>query len=196
MSQPPLPSRQDDSSLLNGGPAMELEEQAGSSLVPDRVLEPDEIVLYCSRPSFWYVWLGCLNVVFVVVLILVGVYVVSYEFHENFSGLPAHLPGGGLLLIVLRWLWLLVDWYFCICILTNHRLITLRGFWSGRPVELLLAEARYPAIQADWRQRLLGIGTIGLARRGCEYVQYWWPMMAKPREVHQLIVQAIEAQSR
>jgi uncharacterized membrane protein YdbT with pleckstrin-like domain len=90
-----------------------------------------------------------------------------------------------------RLFWQFLEWLSRVYVLTDRRVIRVRGVWRVRVFEALLKNIQHTTVERSMRERLLGLGTIGFATSGTAFTEASWRMVARPLEVHQIVVQTI-----
>lgn len=162
---------------------------AAFTAVPVGVIDSGEIVLLAIKPSMWrpffdsasWVVTGCL---------LAGV----------LTGLGRPVPGLSLaataqviLLVVLarvavsvvRWI---PTWY----VLSNRRIISIRGVRSPRISACLLTDVRGTHLQCFLAEKLTRLGTIVFVTDSADKVPHIWQSITSPDLVHAKIRRAIQ----
>jgi len=169
---------------------------AGEAVVPQisalatSLLADGEIVHLRLKPSLWFVLLTSAPVItFGVILILVSNLPIM-------AGAAANLVKAGSLVIGLRLVWALLQWFGRIYILTDRRVIRQRGVLNIQVFECRLDRLQNTFIHRTLVQRILGIGTIFFATAGSGQVEAMWQHVAHPAGVHKQIIEAIARHSR
>lgn len=171
-----------------GGEAGELDARL-AALLPAELLQPGEIIVLLLKPSLWFVVLGSLRS-----LAIIGVA----------AWLAASLIGRGVLhvsandvtlaavgLAVLRLFWQFLEWLSRFYVLTDRRVVRVRGVVRVSVFEAPLQKVQHTTAYYSLRERLFGLGTIGFATAGTGLVEAWWHMIARPLEVHRIVVQTL-----
>ncbi len=157
--------------------------------LPGGVLDGGEIVLLATKPSMWRPvfdsapWL-------VTCCLLAGVLT---WLGKPLPGLSLTATAQVVLLVafarvglaVVRWV---PRWY----VLTNRRVIDIRGVRSPRIQACLLVEIRNTYLNSSAAEKLTRLGTITFVTDEANKVSRLWQSIAKPEEVHTKIRRAIE----
>lgn len=193
---PPLPVRtlpRDQARAENAGVAEEAMPQA-VALLPAELLQSGEIIILLLKPSPWFIILGCLKTLFVVGVLLALALGLSNAAPAALAVLPqradmvllAVLAGG------VRLFWQFLEWLGRLYVLTDRRVIRIRGVIGVQVFEAPLKHIQHTTLLFSLRERLFGLGTLGFATSGTGLIEAHWTMVARPMEVHQTVVQALE----
>ncbi|NIA20936.1 MAG: PH domain-containing protein [Anaerolineaceae bacterium] len=161
-----------------------------TSALATSLLADGEIVHLRLKPSLWFVLLVSAPVItFGAVLILVGNLPVM-------AGAAASFVKAGTLVIGLRLVWALLQWFGRVYILTDRRVIRQRGVLNIQVFECRLDRLQNTFIRRTLVQRILGIGTIFFATAGSGQIESMWQHIAHPARVHKQIIEAITRHCR
>ena len=177
--------RQQIDLLLTEGAGASPLAQAG--LLPAQLLDGDEIVILAIKPSLWFVlfmsarWLIALGLVIAATAWL---------------GTP---PSLGKALMVKACLALagarvgfaLLQWVSRLYVLTNRRIMRLRGIFNVDLFECQLTKIQNTFLTMTWYERLTGLGSISFATAGTGGVEASWVSINNPLEVHERVRSAI-----
>lgn len=156
------------------------------ALVRARLLRSGEQIILMLRPSPWYIILSCLNSLgLIIAASLLLHYVQSWTDQllldqRNLITLTA-------MVITLRLTWQLFEWLSRIYVLTDQRIIRIKGVLRTTIFQASLDEVSPPRLMRSLLERLTGIGTIGLAHQDSRYFEAYWQMIATPEDVHEII---------
>ena len=70
-------------------------------------------------------------------------------------------------------------------------MIRIRGVIRVHVFECQLAQIQHTNLLFSLRERVFGLGTIGFATAGTAAAEVFWLMIARPLDVHQLLVQTL-----
>ena len=124
---PPEPQRT-GANAEGGGPegAAEIDNRV-SSMLPDELLQPNEIIILLLKPSLWFILLPCLSFL-IGLAVLAGVAI----WLRN-AGHLAYLTRQDIVLCCIglagiRLFWQFLEWLSRVYVLTDQRVIRLMGF--------------------------------------------------------------------
>ena len=90
-----------------------------------------------------------------------------------------------------RLFWQFLEWLSRVYVLTDRRVIRVKGVLRISVFEAPLRQIQHTAAQYSIRERIFGLGTIGFATAGTGVIEAAWEMVARPMEVHGAVVQAL-----
>ncbi len=157
--------------------------------LPGGVIDGGEIVLMAIKPSMWrplfdsMPWLVTTGVFAVAILLL----------RAPLPGLSVSISAQLLLALgfvrvafaIARWI---ATWY----VLTNRRIMDVRGARAPRITSFALIEIRNTYLNATAPERLVRLGTITFVSKHADDRPHFWESVAQPEEVHAKIRRAIE----
>ena len=182
----PAPARAEPAATPNEAPTRAARLGA---LIPDRALDPGEIVILMRKPSPWAILLDAWQGIAVIVALVAVLFLLRARgFIEPTS---RELLVLGIGLAAVRLFWQLLDWTGRNYVLTDRRVLRVSGVARLDVCEIPLAKIRHAAVGQRAVERVLGIGT--LAFRTCDHqrLQGHWARLARPHEVQQYVHQAI-----
>ena len=161
------------------------------AMLPDGILQDDEIILLLVRPSTLFVLLGSLGglTAIAVVTLLLAMLTI------RFTWIPLQemqVYAIGVAAAAARLLWQTLDWIGRLYILTDRRVIRRVGVLQVSVFETPLRNIQHTSVFRLLRERLVGLGTIGFATAGSDVFDAFWVMVRNPFAVHKAVVEAIE----
>lgn len=170
-------------------------DRSVDALLPAQLLQPDEIVILLIKPSIWYVLLASLWFVSALILLL-GALLTLHS-----SGLVPYFSRQDLILIGaggigFRLFWQFLEWLSRVYVLTDRRIIRVKGVLRVQVFEAQLKEITHTSLYFSLRERLFSLGTITFATAGTDGFNAAWLMIPQPLETHQVVVQAIDRYRR
>ena len=178
-----------------GGPEAapgDLAARAGD-LLPAQLIDPGEIIVLLLKPSPWFIVLGPLRSLSVLLVFTIAMIALD---HTEVIGISNRdLAAFGLLLIGLRIIWQFLEWLSRVYVLTDRRVIRVKGVIRVQVFETRLDQIEHTELLLSLRERLFGLGTITFATAGTAITELWWTMIARPLEAHQHVVEAINRYS-
>ena len=163
---------------------------APEDLVPAQLLDGGEVVILAIKPSLWFIlfnsfrWVAVLGLLVAVVLW----YSPAWYWLE-----PKVLLQGAIGLGVLRVVVASLQWVSRLYVLTNRRLMRIRGVLNVDIFECRLAKIQNTFMRLSWYERLTRLGTIDITTAGTGLVEARWENVPRPLEVHDALRQAVSA---
>ncbi len=166
-----------------------------AAVVPEHLLQQDEIVLILTKPSLWFIVLTSFR--FILTTVLLGI--LTVQLLERFWVLSPLTPQTVAVVTVLvvlgRLIWGLLVWTSHIYMLTNQRVVTIKGVINVHVFQAPLRKVQRTALYLPWVMRILGIGTVGLATAATTGFDSTWVMIGRPLQTHEQVVAAINKMS-
>ena len=155
------------------------------------LLNGSEAIILAIKPSLWYVllvsgrWLA----------VLLGVCVAAWLMWQRnfFVGQAQLLLGIALVGISIRLVFGLLQWQSRAYILTNFRMLSIRGVLRVDMFQCHLLRLRDVPLTTSTVEKLLGLGTIGLVHDSSAQPAAYWRNIRRPEQVRQQIIEAINA---
>ena len=170
-------------------PGGQIAEQPSAALLPEKILQPGEIIILFVKPSPWYILLTSLGSLGAILMILLAFWIVN-----NYLNLGVRRVDLLLVLVVLvgiRLFWQFLEWLSRIYVLTDRRVVRVFGVLRVHVFETQLENIQHTTAHYSIRERFFGLGTIGFTTAGTGFTEAYWQMVANPRDVHQKIIQAL-----
>lgn len=169
-----------------------------------RYVPEGERVLLSIRPSSLFVPLWPLGSLLAILLCTVGgAWVLGVlsdrlgrsdrELHASLHEWATWLAVTGWGAVFLRLLWQVVRWRFCHYILTDQRLVRVSGVLRQDIADIPLRSVQHLTLYRSFRERITGLGTIGINTSGTAFTEAYWVMLSRPREVFATIRTALDA---
>ena len=167
----------------------EVADRRAAQMLPAELLQPGEIIILLIKPSLWYVVLGSLGS-----LAAIGVVYVVARWLDAVGF--AALSRRDLLLLAIgaaavRLFWQFLEWLSRVYVLTDRRVIRVKGVLRISVFEAPLRKIQHTLVQFTVRERLFGLGTIGFTTAGTGAVEAAWEMVPHPLDVHRTVVEAL-----
>jgi len=155
------------------------------------LLNGSEIIILATKPSLWYV----LFVSSRWVIILLPFSVAAWLFGQMrwLGGEAQLLLGIALAGIIIRLAFGLLQWQSRVYILTNLRVLRIRGVLRVEMFQCHLLRLKDVSLTACAAEKLLGLGTIGLVSDSSTPTAAHWFNIRHPVQVRQQILEAISA---
>lgn len=158
-----------------------------ATLLTSHILQDGEIVLLILKPSVWFVLISCLRFLATVLIFIIG----SILLDERLPYKSIVYVDVGIFLIAGRVMWSVLNWMGRVYVLTDRRIITLSGVFTIDIFDCPLRRVARTRIVYSTRERVLRLGSIQIIPSDEELPDGLWQMVARPLEVHESIVAAI-----
>ncbi len=176
------------------GPAVAESHRAGAGtgeivqadLLPAQLLGGDEIVIFAVKPSLWFVLFTSARWLIAMAL------VIGLSGWLDTAGMSrALVVKAALALGGARLGFALLQWVSRLYVLTNRRIMRLRGIFNVDLFECQLTKIQNTYLTMTWYERLAGLGSISFATAGTGGVEASWTDVNNPLEVHERVRSAI-----
>ena len=165
--------------------------QAAERVAKFDLLNGSEVIILAIKPSLWYVllvsgrWLA----------VLLGVCVAAWLMWQLnfFAGQAQVLLGIALAGIGIRLAFGLLQWQSRAYILTNVRVLRIRGVLRVDMCQCHLLRIKDVPLTHSPAEKLLGLGTIALVHDSSTQPVACWRNVRHPEQVRQQIIEAINA---
>ena len=157
-------------------------------LVPAGVLKDGETVLLAIKPSGWFVLLVSWPVLAVVALVALGLYLLW-----RYIGVNLPLNAAMCLCLAVACIRITVacmQWLGRMYILTDRRIMSVRGAVRSDVASWMLKDIRQLALSAGRADKLLGIASLLVVAGSDDVPQPAWTHLARPIEVHRIVSEA------
>ena len=166
-----------------------------AAMLPAELLQPHEIIILLLKPSPWFIVLAPLKTLVTLAILTLlgwlaaGMYVGGPVAQRDVVVL-------GIALIGFRLFWQFLEWLSRVYVLTDQRMIRVRGVLRVQVFECQLKQIQHTEASFSIRERVFALGTIAFATAGTALAEVYWSMLARPLEVHQRIVQTLRRYRR
>ncbi|MEM6392569.1 MAG: PH domain-containing protein [Planctomycetota bacterium] len=173
-----------------------------ATLLPADLLDGGELVLLVVKPSPWYIVLAALRPLAWIAVVTAGLVTLNNAVVDlGWLGLgerrlPRVVDSRDLILLGFgvggaRLFWQLLEWLSRVYVLTDRRVIRVKGVLTVQVFQCTLAKLQQTDLVFTVRERLFGLGTIGFSTAGTGLSEAFWVMLARPLEVHKAVVEAM-----
>ena len=164
------------------------------ALVPQRVLQDGEVVILAVKPSPWFVLEVSWPVVVIAALaaaaVLLGLRIFgSVVSRQTVLGICVTIGCVRLFVGCFQWMARLY-------VLTNHRVIRIRGVVRENVFSCPLKRLRKACLSTTLFERMVGVGSLLLMTVESEYPAAEWSCVARPAEVERVVNKAIRRAQR
>ena len=155
------------------------------------LLNGSEIIILATKPSLWYVLLVSSRWV----IILLPFSVAAWLFGQMgwLGGQAQLLLGVALAGMIIRLAFGLLQWQSRVYILTNLRVLRIRGVLRVEMFQCHLLRLKDVSLTAGAAEKLLALGTIGLVNDSSAQSAAHWFNIRHPVQVRQQVLKAINA---
>lgn len=160
------------------------------ALLPGQILQPGELIILLLKPSPWFILLEPLGYYIKVGVLAAVAAAFTSNGYDRFFGTRDILLLT-ILLICGRVFWQFLDWLGRTYVLTDRRVIRIRGVMRIHVFECQLKQVQHTTANFSLRERLFGLGTIGWNTSGTTETEAYWRMIANPLDVHQTIIRTL-----
>jgi uncharacterized membrane protein YdbT with pleckstrin-like domain len=166
-----------------------------AAVVPEQILHGDEVVLLLTKPSLWFIVFTSFR--FILTTVLLGILAVRLSQFTTAITVSSHTLALIAVIICLgRLVWALLVWTSHIYMLTNQRIVTIKGVINVNMFQANLRKIQRTTLCQPLLLRLFSTGTIGFATAATTDFDSTWLMIARPLQTHEAIVAAINKAQR
>jgi len=163
-------------------------------VMPERLLDEGEVVLLAIKPSLWFILFHSAKVIAVIIAMLVLLPHLPRDVFVYVSLRTLYQIGAVLVVVQLTISFL--RWLSRLYVLTNRRVIRIRGVLNVDVFDVPLIRIQNTFITLAVQERVLGLGSIQFATAGTGAVEANWMNINNPLEVHEIIRRAIRQVQR
>lgn len=161
---------------------------AAVDLVPEHLLDGGEIVIFAIKPSLWLILFSSMRWL----LILACVIALSPWLSTVIPGAQrAIIVKAALALAAARLGFAVMDWVARLYVLTNRRVMRIRGIFNVNLFECSLQRIQNTAMSLTWYERIFSLGSIHFATAGTTGYEATWQTVPNPMAVHEQIRAAL-----
>lgn len=168
----------------------ELSNADGAAMLPAQLLQPGELIILMIKPSALYILLAPLRALFVIIVAVMLFDQLASTDMVNLSRQDVSLAG--IFLVGLRLFWQFLDWMSRVYVLTDRRVIRVKGVLRVEVFEASLKQVQHTEAHFSIRERMFALGTISFATAGTSAPEAYWRMVSKPLQIHQTIVRTLD----
>lgn len=163
--------------------------QPNAAILPAELLQPGEVIILLLKPSLWYLLLAPLRTLLMIVLLSFAVFYLCDYVSLPISKHDVLIAGGGL--FGLRVFWQFLNWLSRIYVLTDQRVIRVKGVFHVEIFEAPLKKLQHTQMTFLVRERIFGLGSIHFSTAGTDFTEASWEMINHPLEAHQTIIRTM-----
>jgi hypothetical protein len=162
-----------------------------SAEMPEGVLGDGETVILMTRPSVWFVLLESLPVLAAAFLVALSLVVAAKGFHVDIPGRLRYLVPACLVVMLMRLYIASFQWMRRIYILTNRRVLRMRGLIRTEIFECPLENMSGASLSVSRSQRFCHTATVLFDIPTLETEAGAWHHVPRPSDVIELVSDAI-----
>jgi hypothetical protein len=164
-----------------------------ADLVPAHLLDQNEIVIMAIKPSLWFVVFESSR--WLIILTLVALAAAGWG--EQLAWVHSRtVVQAAAVLMSARVGFAMLQWVARLYVLTNRRVLRLRGIFNIQVFECGLPRIQNTFLTLSWYERLLALGSIHFATAGTGQIEASWVNVNRPLEVHEQVRAAIHHSHR
>ena len=160
-----------------------------AALLPADLLQPGELIILLLKPSPWYILLAPLGSLAAMTILILAAMVLTARLQVQIGHRDLFLLW--VALVGARLFWQFLDWLGRIFVLTDRRVVRVKGVLRINVFETPLRNIQHTYALFSLRERFLGLGTIAFATSGTAFIECAWDMVARPLAVHREVVRAL-----
>ena len=162
--------------------------QAANYLVPANLLAGDEIIILMTKPSGWFIWLVSGPVAATAALVAaVAIAAAAYGQSVPLEVIETLCAAAVLLRLLGAW-W---QWLGRTYVLTNRRIITVRGLMRVSVAEAPLAAVAKVELSATLGERAVGAASLYCTGASGPPARVVWNTLNRPQEVIEIVNKAV-----
>jgi membrane protein YdbS with pleckstrin-like domain len=164
-------------------------------VVPEQILHGDEVVLLLTKPSLWFIVFTSFR--FILTTFLLGILAVRVAQFTSWVAVSSQTIALITVIVCLgRLVWALLVWTSHVYMLTNQRIVTIKGVVNVTMFQANLRKIQRTTLYQPWVLRVFSTGTIGFATAATTEFDSTWVMIARPLQTHETVVSAINRAQR
>lgn len=156
----------------------------GAVAAANQLLDGGEVVIFALKPSLWFIPLVSGRWIAAMVLVIAAVRLAPW----SQSALP--LMQLAIAAVIVRMAWATMQWSTRLYVLTNRRVMRVRGVFNVELFECALTQIQNTWLSLSLPERIVRIGTIHVST-AADGGNAAWRMLPRPREIHEQLCDAI-----
>lgn len=167
-------------------PSAEHTDTAPAIPLPAEAIEDGDEIIFVIKPSGWFVLLSSWPVI--VAAVLVGAIATLFKFAGPYQAVPLVCTA----VVCMRVMVACIQWMGMLYILTNRRVIRLRGVAKVEVRACPLREIAEAQLVSGLYEGMLGLASLVFVLHDGKSAAFCWPSVAAPKEVQDAITAAIK----
>lgn len=173
------------------GSHADLVRDHAATMLPQELLQSGETIILLLKPSPWYILLQSLGFIAGTAVLVVLLIMLWRSGYSMWGIGKRDIVVLGLAAIGARLFWQFLEWLSRIYVLTDRRVIRIRGVIRVHVFETRLQQIQHTTLFFSLRERIFGLGTLGFATAGTALTEAYWQMLAHPMEVQRVVIETI-----
>jgi uncharacterized membrane protein YdbT with pleckstrin-like domain len=162
-----------------------------NDMLPSDLLAEDETVVFAIKPSLWTIAFLSFRTTIVAAVIMILTALLGPTL--NLGRLAAYIIEAAAVAVVGRVGFALLQWVSRCYVLTDRRVIRIRGVFTIDIFQCALGRVQNTFLVLTLPQRVLGLGNIEFTTAGTGAVEAIWRHCRHPLKVHQQLIRAMNA---
>jgi len=159
-----------------------------ATLLTRHILSDGELILLVLKPSLWFILLGSLR--FIAVVLILAIAAKIYE--EPLPYKNIFYVDAAIFLIAGRIMWAVLQWMGRLYILTDMRIVRISGVFSVDIYDCPLRKLARTRIVATVKERILRLGSIEIIPQDAAFAIGLWQTVARPVHINEQIIAAMD----
>ena len=155
------------------------------ALLGSHILRDGELIIFIIKPSLWFIVFDSIAFAAGIAVAAIALALVDRQVHQNFYFESA------LFVISGRLMWAVLQWMGRIYILTDQRVLRIRGVFSVDIFDCPLRKVVRARMVSVSREKLVGVGSIEIIPSDEAIPTAVWQTVARPKEVLERLRAAI-----
>jgi len=163
-----------------------------TGVVPAHLLDEGEAVILAIKPSLWFILFASAKVFLVVAAVVFLAWRWEYVYRDLFSFLSFRtIYQIAAVVVAVQLAVSFVVWLSRLYVLTNRRVIRIKGVFNIDIFEAPLARIQNTYLTLAVYERPVGLGSIHFATAGTAAIEATWQNISQPLDVHEMIRRAM-----
>ena len=158
-----------------------------SGVVPAHLVSEGEQIIFAVKPSLWFIVFYSAKTVAVILALVIALSYFPYLRSQDYT----YVLKIATALIFLQIFFAVLEWISRLYVLTDRRVIRIRGFFTIDIFEAPLVKIQNTYLIFTIHERVVGLGSILFATAGTGGIEASWQNVNQPLETHELIRSAI-----
>jgi len=165
-----------------------------AGVVPEHLLDEGELVILAIKPSMWFILFNSAKVIVAAAVLSILWQLLGERWHDTVSYRTIYQVAGAV--VVLQTAISFLHWLSRLYVLTNRRVMRIRGIFNIDVFEAPLTKIQNTYLTLALHERILALGSIQFATAGTGGIEAVWQNVNNPLEVHELVRRAIRQAQR
>ncbi len=158
-------------------------------LLPSDLLSEEETVIFALKPSLWTIAFSSFRTVLVSITVILLTFLVGP--YLPLGGMAGHIISFCGIAMVARVGFAFLQWLSRSYVLTDKRVIRIRGVFTIDIFQCSLTKVQNTFLQLTLPQRIFGLGSIAFTTAGTGGIEAIWRHVKNPLDIHHQLIQAM-----